>query len=597
MSRLRRTGPVWTRAQLAPPVALVLLAVLLLPVLPQAAAQTPDPSTEVFIDTVEVHLVNIEVSVTDKDGYPLHGLTREDFVVTEDGEEVELTNFYAVEDARRVMPPAEEGAAGGRQFGGESVELPPDQRLNLAVVIDNQNIAPANRKRAMDQLREELASVVRPGDQVMVAVLDPLPRIEQLFTDDMGAVLAALDRIGKSTSGNLSLVAQRREVMRELSQGDTSLGGPDSGGGPFQPDSKVQRSDYANAALGRLVSYAGQAEHQMRRSFAGIQALVASLGGLPARKAVLYVSDGLNTNPALEVYTAFVDVYGPDAAAAGVSSPTSAARPYDLTEEFDRVTQTASANRVTFYALDAFGARSALAGPEFGSITPLIAQADLSSQDTLIQLAAATGGSTMLNAANVRGLIDVMAQDYSDYYSLGYVSDRSRDGKYHRVQVKLPGFSDARVRHTEGYRGKDVDAEMRDLTLSALVLDVARNPLDVRIELGKEQSESKNRYVLPVLIKIPISKLALVPQDSAHHGRLSVFVAVRDDDGGLSEPQRFEVPVDIPNEQLLTAMSREVGYGVNLTVRGGPGKLAVGVRDDVAAVESTVNLNISIGEG
>jgi len=572
---------------------LLAAALLVLPAAAPAARAQPGaatgerPADELFVDRVEVHVVNVEVSVTGADGEPVHGLTRDDFRVLEDGEEVELTNFYAVESARRVVP-----AADSADGATASEELPPDQRLNLAVVVDNRNLSPAHRKRVLDQLRGELERVVRPGDLVMVAVLDPLPRIEQTFTDRLEPVNAALDRLARSTGGNAVLQTQVRQILRELSQGDALTAGPQLGGDENSP---VQPIDYARHALSRLESYLGQADYQMRRTFDGIAALVASLGGLPARKAVLYVSEGLDTNPALDLYTAFVDIYGADAAELGINSPASAARPYDLSKELLEVTRAASANRVTFYTLDAFGSRSALAGPELGGITPLAVSADVSSQDTLIELAAATGGSTMLNAGNVRGLLDVMANDHSDYYSLGYVSPRSRDGRYHRLDVRVAGAPRARVRHTEGYRGKDVQEEMADLTLSALVLDVATNPLDVRIELGAERAESKNRFVLPVLVKVPVAKLALVPEAAAHRGKLSVVVAVRDDDGGLSAPQRFEVPVDIPNAQLLNAMSREVGYGINLLVRGGAGKLAVGVRDEVAAIESTVNLSYSVG--
>ena len=531
--------------------------------------------------------------VTDADGNPIQGLTRDDFVLLEDGKPMPLSNFYEVESARRVLPPEAQG--GERRSGGESTELPPDQRLNLAVVIDNQNISPPNRKRAMDQIRGELARVLRPGDRVLVAVLDPLPTIEQLFTDDMDAVNAALDRIAHSTSGNRSLAVQRIQILRELNQAEGPSSPPNLGGGSFTPDSIAQPADYANLALSRITSYVEQADYQMRRTFTGIQALVESLGGLPARKAVLYVSDGLDTNPALGLYTAFFDSYPDEAPGLGISSPTSAARRYDLSDELLDVTRTASGNRVTFYTLDSYGSRDAAAGPEYAGITPLAANVDLSSQDTLLQLAAATGGTTMLNAANVSALLDDMAQDHSDYYSLGYVSPSSRDGQYHRLQVQVPNLPKAKVRHTEGYLGKRLVDEMADRTLSALVLDVADNPLNVRIELGEEKRESKDRFVLPVLVKIPIAGLALVPQESAHRGKLTIFVAVRDDAGGLSQPQHFEVPVDIPNAQLLNAMSREVGYGVNLLVRRGGGKLAVGVRDEIAAVESTVNLDLSIG--
>lgn len=574
--------------------ALALLCVLLLPV-PLAAQDDGEADRDLFLDSVDVDIVNLQVSVTDKDGKPIRGLSREDFEVEEDGDPVTLTNFYAIEASQRIVD------AGGSSTVGVGETLRPieaDESLSLALVIDNANISPANRKRALDQLRGELIRIVRPGDRVMVGVLNPLPNVEQAFTDDLSAIDAALDRLGRATAGNSALEVAKRQIYAELAQGETAFGAPSqeelgvTGGG----EPRAQRSDYANLVHGRIEAYANQSHARMRRTYAGIEALIGSMGGLPGRKAVLYVSDGLSTNTAIDVYAAFIDTYGQLAFNLGVRSASSAARPYDLADELQNLTRAAAATRVTFYTLDSYGARSANAGPEFKSPGAVGAGADLSSQQTLIQLAAATGGATMLNAANVAALLDTVSQDHSDYYSLGYISDNSRDSKFHRIKIKVPGLPGAQVRHTEGYRAQTVVEEMADRTLSALMLDVADNPLEIRIELGDEQVEKSNRYVLPVLVKVPISKLVLVPQEKAHRGMITIFVAVRDDDGGLSQPQHIEVPVNIPNEQLLAAMSREVGYGLNLLVRGGPGKLAVGVRDEIAAVESTVNLNISIGK-
>jgi hypothetical protein len=153
------------------------------------------------------------------------------------------------------------------------------------------------------------------------------------------------------------------------------------------------------------------------------------------------------------------------------------------------------------------------------------------------------------------------------------------------------------VRHAEAYRGKQVVELLADRTRSALQLGVEDNPLGVRIELGEAKIESQDRYLLPVLVRVPIARLLMVPQDAVHHGRLTLCVAVRDDDGGLSEPQRFEVPVEVPDDQLAGVAARDVGYGFKILVRGGPANLAVGVRDDVAAVSSTVNVKFSAGEG
>ena len=49
---------------------------------------SPLAGQDLFFDTVDVNVVNVEVIVTDKDGNPATGLTRDDFEVFEDGKQV-----------------------------------------------------------------------------------------------------------------------------------------------------------------------------------------------------------------------------------------------------------------------------------------------------------------------------------------------------------------------------------------------------------------------------------------------------------------------------------------------------------------------------
>ena len=65
-----------------------------LPAAAQAPADKPAPAP-IFIDTVKVNIVNVDVFVHGKDGAPILGLTPADFQVFEDGKPMEITNFYA----------------------------------------------------------------------------------------------------------------------------------------------------------------------------------------------------------------------------------------------------------------------------------------------------------------------------------------------------------------------------------------------------------------------------------------------------------------------------------------------------------------------
>ncbi len=51
----------------------------------------------IFLDSLDVSLVNLEVSVTTPDGEPVADLTIDDFAVLDDGAPVALTHFYRVE--------------------------------------------------------------------------------------------------------------------------------------------------------------------------------------------------------------------------------------------------------------------------------------------------------------------------------------------------------------------------------------------------------------------------------------------------------------------------------------------------------------------
>lgn len=560
-----------------------------------AAAHAQGPAVEVFLDRVEVDVVNLEVVVTDGRGNPIRGLTRDDFVVLEDGERVELTNFFAVQEGARRDLEAGEPTAPMLDLDGDAADaqpLPEDQRLSLALVIDNANIDPGSRKRVLDQLRAQLDEMLRPGDRVLVASLEPQVEMRQTFTDDRAAVDAALDAIGRTSGGRADLFAQRRMIRNTISTLDGSVSA--AGGGDRTPDSPDTPDAGADRVLGLIQSYSAQAETLMRQTFGALETVTASLAGLPGRRAVLLVSEHLASNPAESLLQEWYDNFA--SLVPGLRDPISEGRRFDVSEALRRVAHQAASDRVTFYTLHASGVAGSLRGAGdsafLGSPGGI---ADLGSMEPLMHLAAATGGSSMLNSANARALVERMSADYRDYYSLGYSSPKSQDGRYHRIEVKVPG-RDVRIRHTEGYRAKTADQRMKERTLSALMFDIADNPLDVRVQLMPEQADGR-RIILPVLVRVPISQLVLVPQENEHVARLSIVIAVRDADGRLSDPQRVEVPISIPNDKLLETMGQEIGHGLNLAVRQGNAKLAVGVRDELSGVESTLNLNIDVGKG
>ena len=77
---------------------------------PPPQQQAPPPSSQLPADfkadlNVEVEVVNMAVTVTDNKGKFLAGLTKEDFVVLEDGKEREIVNFRATTNSKETALP------------------------------------------------------------------------------------------------------------------------------------------------------------------------------------------------------------------------------------------------------------------------------------------------------------------------------------------------------------------------------------------------------------------------------------------------------------------------------------------------------------
>ncbi|HSG41158.1 MAG TPA: hypothetical protein VLE27_16080, partial [Thermoanaerobaculia bacterium] len=260
-----------------------------------------------------------------------------------------------------------------------------------------------------------------------------------------------------------------------------------------------------------------------------------------------------------------------------------------------------NAHRVTFYTLQASGLRgfaSADAGME-GDERLLqlmtVQQAQTTNhQNSLSVLAADTGGRAMLNVNNFLPELARMQEDFSSYYSLGYNPAHLGQGKQHRIEVKVkrPGV---RVRYRQSYRDKSLQERMVDRTLAALLHGMEENPLAIAVEIGDQIPGEDGRFSVPVQLKIPIFKLALLNQEGTYHGKLRLLVATRDAKGGTSPVRQVEVPLKIGNKEVLNAMGQHFLYTVTLKMAPGEQHVAVAVHDTVSAWTSYLSRGVTVG--
>ena len=292
-----------------------------------------------------------------------------------------ITNFYAVEGGKPSAASDPGPAMVARPTGAPPAPapVPEDQRLYLVVYIDNFNIQPFNRNRVMRELRDFLSENVTREDQVMLVTYDRSLNVRRTFTSDPALVAAALVELEKVTGHAVHHDSERRDVLR-----------------------RIEESESPQQALGFARSYAESVFNDLNFSIDALKKTVDMLAGMPGRKAVLYVSDGLPMSAGQEVFYAVEQKFGQTAGA----SLTEGFR-FDASRRFRELAAQANANRVTFYTIDAAGLRTYSSisaensgGAGQGIFVDQITMSNL--QSPLQYMAATTGGKAIINTNNVR---------------------------------------------------------------------------------------------------------------------------------------------------------------------------------------------------
>jgi VWFA-related protein len=565
-----------------------------------AAVQRPSPATPPsFGETLDVDVVNVDVYVTGKDGRRVSGLRQEDFVVAEDGKPVAVTNFAAM--AREPAPTsAAIAAAGAAGAGAGAPGADPASELYLVVFVDNLHLHPANRTRALEQIRKFLLASIRPSDHVLLATYDVGLKVRRPFTGDTAAIDGTLREIER-----LPTYGQQEDSARLTA---------------YQAMLTLNSIDPCGVQIVKPIEgYAEERRGEALRTVGTLTLMINSLAGLPGRKAFLYVSDGVSISPGEELFEAVAQLCG-----AGGSDGTALERGgrgagddlakyqpqqasldamrYNVAKRFEDLAAHASANRVTFYTLQASGLEAPtlpidIEGSPAQRLIGTGALQLLQSQNrqaSLTALAADTGGRAMVDANDFAPGLARMQEDFETYYSLGYSPAHRGDGQVHKVVVKLkrPGLQ---VRYRRSYRDKPAAERMVDRTLAALLHGAEANPLDLQVEIGEPVADGK-QYAVPVQLKIPLFKLALLNQQDIYRGRLGILVATREDDGGgISAVRRVEVPLAIPRSQVLNAMGQLYLYTLTLKMKAGPQHVAIAVRDEIAAASSYLSRPVTVG--
>jgi VWFA-related protein len=492
----------------------VLLSLLLAPVLLAQVSQK-----------IDVRVVNVDVTVTDGKGEPVRGLTRDDFVVLEDGKPVELTNFYAVENA---SPPPSAAAPA-------AIPAPaPDERFRrkVLVLIDNAHVTKHGRDVTLAKLESFINDRFRGGEyDWSIATVGHRVHLLLPPTSDKEAIHDALVAIRRDTPIQKQRALDPEDIHTAAqSQAESNH--------PFT------RAGTSRTALRSTAAIADNELEQTLQARFTVDAIVSAaraFAGAEGKKVILFLTGDPGLN---DLETTSRNVHGDmvprDFSQRGTAVPFAETSKTRHTLR-DTLIREANASNVSFYVMNTEG----LDPGEMRGAAPTNNQASF-------WLAEETGGRSMTGNDPALGLRQFDASS-SNYYSLGYRPPHGEDGAEHKIDVRLKNGGNYRVHHRTGYSSVPAETQLGRALQSSMSSTMYAVSLPLSLDTGDAEKQ-KEGLLVPIAIKLPVGKLQFLPAEQGWSAGLDIYASVFDQSGKNVVLRRFAAKASAASEPDPTGM-------------------------------------------
>jgi VWFA-related protein len=501
-------------------------------------AQSPDtPRRATFSTTTNVVVVDVHVS--DASGKPITSLTKDDFLLFEDGKQQTLLTCDLQHLETKVLPsperqliqrntapappkPAAESSPQDKQTKFQ------DRRL-MIMFFDFSSMQPPEQIRAVNAAIKFLGTQMTASDMVSIMVFGSTLKTVQEFTDDRDLLISTIKGFHIGESSELASMA------------DTGADAEDQSGAFVADETEfnIFNTDRKLAAL----------DDAARR-----------LSLYPEKKALVYFSSGVEKT--------------------GV----------DNQSQLRATVNTAVRANVAFYPIDARGLTASAPGgdaSQAGAVGSNLysgkGQRSLrdsfhNQQETLFTLASDTGGKALLDSNDLTLGIRQVQKDIESYYILTYSSaNTAEDGRYRRIQLKLAPRAatlKAKLDYRKGYFAPTIFAKMRESDKESQLQQAleSENPitdLPIAVEIDYFRLD-KSKYFVPVSVEIPGSALAFRSKGAKQATELDFTAQVTDARGRVASSVRDTIPLKLDEATAGQVTRKHIQYDTGLTLA--PGK-------------------------
>ena len=417
--------------------------------------QTPqDPATL----RIETELVQIDVVVADKQGKLIKDLKREDFQIFEDGKPQTVTHFSVGTATRQANWLRNDSRAANKSAspGPIPTPMPVNAGRYLVLAVDDIHLKASNMLIAKQTLTKFIDQQIGSSDQVAFVTTSGQIGLMQQFTTDREALRRAVTRLGvvTRTAGNAFEIPRITPYQAELIED----GDRDALEIAVQELMAKLNLDRRMATTQVQASARGLVQENRAltvNTLSTLENIVRDLRALPGRKVLVLLSDGFLLG----------------------------GRNNGVHFDIRRITDAATRAGVVIYSLDARGLLAMpdtmdASSPGFfgtGALAGIRMRIESSSieaeRDGMFALAEDTGGKAVFNNNDLNLGLQKILDDTESYYLLAFEPTVSyRDGRFRKLEIKIPGRPELKVRTRKGYFAPDdkaAEKAERDLAKAA----------------------------------------------------------------------------------------------------------------------------------
>jgi VWFA-related protein len=478
--------------------------------------------------TINVHVVELPVSVLDASGNPVRGLTAANFALYDEKKKQPITSFDAVDFAADAPASA-------------ISPMNPAARRSFVLLFDLGFTSPRSLSRAQEAARRFVTESTGPRDLVAVCTVSPDRgfRFTTAFTTDRQLVASAIANPA-TFRGADPLQLANQTVIWSGPQGAESPGSApviDSAGHAAEGDQHMR--DLAASATGQNEAAVRQ---RIEREIDSLANLARSLRMVPGRKQVVLLSEGFDARllQGFDARGSKEQTKLNTQIVSGNMAKVDTDKMFGSSASMARIQRMADSFRaadVVLHAIDVQGVRVQNNLDE-GSI--------INSNAGLFLVSRPTGGEVFENSNDLHADFDRLLRQQEVVYVLGFHTSDNLPGAFHNVSVKLvnvpPG---SRAVYAAGYyeRGRDNPVERALTNAQIIINDLPQSDLRVNVLATAFPPAGGKPAQVPVIIDI--NGADLMRETGTIIGGADVFIYAFDTAGVVRDRLYDRVTIEV----------------------------------------------------